>query len=570
MHQEHLESRRLLSTTNFVPPVRPAVNAQVSAVQLPGTIQAAQLAAGSTFRVGSNSLSGGPFDGWSHIGSAANFHVTSNGGTYSETLKYSTDTSGDAVQLQVDGQPVGSPVNLPNTGGWYNWQAATLPEMNLSAGAHLVSLRVTGGNPSINIQGWTFALAVAAQPPVPPPPTIPASPAPPVVGSVTGLELLDGATQKDLGPLVNGQVITESPGQTFAIRTAITGPIGSIVYSMDGGAYTHTENLAPYDVFGTAADGSSEGGTISVGGHTLTAISHASAYGQGAAGTVYTVDFKVVQAVSPAPPAPPAPLLPPPPPVAPPPPPPAAGPGVPPGMTPPPIAGNWSQTWGDEFNGTSLNPVWHTAQYWDGSTTVVGQGELEAYNAAADSVSGGALHITATPNTNYGAQYLSGLVMTGGESDNSSYPKFSFQYGYMEVRARIPSGQGLWPAIWMMPASYKDGDGEIDVMENLGQDPSTVYGTVHVHGQQQQHTFHGIDLSQGYHTYAVDWEPDHISWYIDGQLYGTTTNTSLIPAEPMYPIINLAVGGSWGGNPDATTPFPATMDIDYIHVWQKA
>jgi beta-glucanase (GH16 family) len=68
----------------------------------------------------------------------------------------------------------------------------------------------------------------------------------------------------------------------------------------------------------------------------------------------------------------------------------------------------------------------------------------------------------------------------------------------------------------------------------------------------------------------VDWEPDHISWYIDGQLYGTTTNTSLIPAEAMYPIINLAVGGAWGGNPDASTQFPATMDVDYIRVFQKA
>ena len=78
------------------------------------------------------------------------------------------------------------------------------------------------------------------------------------------------------------------------------------------------------------------------------------------------------------------------------------------------MSGAWSETWSDEFSGTSLNSVWHTAQYWDKTTTVVGQGELEAYNAAADTVSNGALHITATPNTSYGAKYLSGLVLTGG------------------------------------------------------------------------------------------------------------------------------------------------------------
>lgn len=252
--------------------------------------------------------------------------------------------------------------------------------------------------------------------------------------------------------------------------------------------------------------------------------------------------------------------------------PPPVGPVVPPadsGTTTPPIAGNWTQIWGDEFNGTTLNPVWHTAQYWDTTTTVVGQTELEAYNGKADTVSNGMLHITATKDGSYGGQYLSGLVMTGGIADDPASPKFSFKYGYLEVRAKLPAGQGLWPAIWMMPASYQDGNGELDVMENLGNDMTTAYGTVHLHGQQQ-HTYHGADLSAGFHTFGMDWEPDHITWYIDGKAYGTTTDTSLIPTVAEYPIMNLAVGGSWGGNPDSTTPFPATMDIDYIRVWQKA
>ncbi|HSU66743.1 MAG TPA: glycoside hydrolase family 16 protein, partial [Tepidisphaeraceae bacterium] len=372
--------------------------------------------------------------------------------------------------------------------------------------------------------------------------------------------------------ITSGRIITESSGQTFAIRAVTNGTIGSVLFNLDNGSYTATDNAAPFDVYGTAAGGGSTASSLSTGAHTISATPYSLTQDQGLAGTVYTVQFSVVQ--PPPPPLPPV-VPPPPPPPLPPPPPPPIGPQLPPpgpiipGSLPPNIAGNWSENWNDEFNATSLNPIWHTAQYWDKTTTVVGQGELEAYNAAADSVSNGSLHITATPNTSYGAKYLSGLVMTGGIQGDSSQPTNSFLYGYIEVRAKIPKGQGLWPAIWMMPASYHDGNGEIDVMENLGQDTTTIYGTVHK-GGSQQHTFHGVDLSLDYHTYSVDWEPDHISWYVDGQLYGTTTNLSLIPTEAMYPIMNLAVGGTWGGNPDSTTQFPATMDIDYVRIWQKS
>ncbi|HEY2585723.1 MAG TPA: carbohydrate-binding protein, partial [Tepidisphaeraceae bacterium] len=307
-------------------------------VQLPGTITCAQLGAGSTFRAGNNSMSGGSFAGWSTVGSIANYSVNSNGGTLADTLRYSTGTSGDAVQVQVDGQNVGSPVSLPSTGGWYNWRRVNLPQISLASGGHTVSLLVTGGDPSVNIQKWAFTTVSTTPTPTPPPPVVPPPavppppvppppvPLPPAVGTVTTFELLDGATQQDLGPITEGEVITEARGQTFAIRTNTSGAIGSVLYNLDSGTYTHTENAVPYDLFGTAADGSSIPGTLGAGSHTLSATPYSSANDQGTTGSVYTIDFSVVQQTPP--PTPPPPVVPPPPP-----PPPAVPPPPPPTPT---------------------------------------------------------------------------------------------------------------------------------------------------------------------------------------------------------------------------------------------
>jgi beta-glucanase (GH16 family) len=242
----------------------------------------------------------------------------------------------------------------------------------------------------------------------------------------------------------------------------------------------------------------------------------------------------------------------------------------------PPLSGHWNTVFDDEFNGTTLNPVWHSGQWWDQSTTIpAGDGELEAYDPSGVSVSGGELHLSARADSQYGAAtpYVSGMVTTGGyRYATSPQSTFSFQYGYMEVRAKVPSGQGLWPAIWMLPASYADSDGEIDVMEELGSQPTKAYFTVHhlALNLNQQFTETGVDLSAGFHTYGVDWEHGYITWYLDGVPVGTCTTPSLIPHEPMYPIMNLAVGGEWPGAPSSTTPFPASMDVDYIRIWQSA
>ena len=116
------------------------------------------------------------------------------------------------------------------------------------------------------------------------------------------------------------------------------------------------------------------------------------------------------------------------------------------------------------------------------------------------------------------------------------------------------------------------GDGEIDVMEALDGDPSTAYITIHhaAINKSQGFTKVGTDLSDGFHTYGVDWEPGYVTWYLDGESVATCTNPSLIPHQPMYLIMNLAVGGNWGGPPNGSTQFPATMDVDYVRVWQSA
>lgn len=186
----------------------------------------------------------------------------------------------------------------------------------------------------------------------------------------------------------------------------------------------------------------------------------------------------------------------------------------------------------------------------------------------------GILTITAAPSDlsllqDLGDQpYTSGMVNT--------FHSFSQTYGYFEMRAELPAGQGFWPAFWLLPA---DGSWppEIDVMEMLGHDPGTLYTTVHSLAPGQtpgNHTMsQGIsavaDMSGGYHTYGVDWQPDTLTFYFDGQeIYRTPTPAGL--DKPMYMIANLAVGGSWPGDADASTPFPAQMNIDYMRAYQAS
>jgi beta-glucanase (GH16 family) len=247
----------------------------------------------------------------------------------------------------------------------------------------------------------------------------------------------------------------------------------------------------------------------------------------------------------------------------------AVRPVVAPGDVPAPLPGEWKLLWHDEFDGAALGPAWHAAQYWDEDHTVVGGGELQAYDATGVSVRDGMLHLTARAEAKYGVDYVSGLVQTGGRRDDPRRPKFSFTFGCLEVRAKLPAGKGIWPAVWMMPASYNDRNGELDVLEVIGSEPTVANFSLHREGRKKTRTWAGPDFSRDFHTFAVDWEPDRVRWYVDGVERAAMNDKALICPEAMYPILNLAVGGDWPGPPDATTKFPATMVVDYVRVWQR-
>ncbi len=209
----------------------------------------------------------------------------------------------------------------------------------------------------------------------------------------------------------------------------------------------------------------------------------------------------------------------------------------------------------DEFNGNSVD-----LQKWN-VTYPTGSGELQQYVPDAFSIDNGILKIHASAKGRGGLPFTSGIITTKG--------KFTQEYGYFEIRAKVPKGQGLFPAFWLMPATGK-WPPELDVFEVLGQDTSKAYMTVHYlngnpYPQEIQGSYSGPDLSLEYHTYGLDWEPDHLTWYVDGvERFSTTQN---VPHEPMFLLINLAVGGDWPGPPDHKTPFPSEFDVNYVRVF---
>jgi beta-glucanase (GH16 family) len=251
-----------------------------------------------------------------------------------------------------------------------------------------------------------------------------------------------------------------------------------------------------------------------------------------------------------------------------------------------PAAGVLSLVWSDEFDGSSLNTSDWTIDIGDGCPNLCGWGnnELEYYRAENVSVTGGNLVLTARQE-NYGGRYFtSGKVHTRN--------KQSFLYGRMEMRAKIPTGGGMWPAFWMMPQDDVYGgwasSGEIDIMESAN-NTDYINGTIHYGGTWPDNTHSGGTYSQGgvnfadeFHTYAVEWEPEEIRWYVDGQLYATRYSwqwySNGAPSNPLAPfdqefyiILNAAVGGNYTG---CTTPGCITADlpqeyiIDYVRVYQ--
>jgi len=244
---------------------------------------------------------------------------------------------------------------------------------------------------------------------------------------------------------------------------------------------------------------------------------------------------------------------------------------------PPP---GWKLAWHDEFDGTALDPAkWSFATGGDGW----GNKELEYYTARPQNlfVKDGMLHIQAVKEDYKGPDgveraYTSGRILTKG--------KFAQRYGRFEARIRIPAGQGMWPAFWMMgegAASWPD-RGEIDIMENIGKEPDTVHGTIHGPGYSGSKGIStpftlpaGRKFAEDFHVYAIEWQPNAIRWYVDNELYKTVTPADL-PAgtkwvfdRPFYLLLNLAIGGGWPGSPDSATVFPQSMLVDYVRVYER-
>jgi beta-glucanase (GH16 family) len=234
-------------------------------------------------------------------------------------------------------------------------------------------------------------------------------------------------------------------------------------------------------------------------------------------------------------------------------------------------------SWADEFNGTALDLGKWTPQVGVGST-ISGNAELQYYTARPQNiqVSNGSLKIIALKENYGGNAYTSARMQTRNIAD--------WLYGRIESRIKLPVAQGMWPAFWMLPtASYYGSwprNGEIDIMELIGREPSKAYGTIHTHDNDRVKTFSDVytlptgTFADDFHVFAMEWSPNEIKFFVDNNLYATQTNTTVSPYpwvfdKPFFLLLNLAIGGPWALAPDATTTFPQTMEVDYVRVYQK-
>ena len=236
---------------------------------------------------------------------------------------------------------------------------------------------------------------------------------------------------------------------------------------------------------------------------------------------------------------------------------------------------HWALRLDEEFNGSTLDSSrWATCYWWSSDGCTNGSsGELEWYQSANVRTVNGHLELEArdepvTGDDGKGHEYTSGMVSGASPARNL----FSFKYGYVVARAWVPRGPGLWAAFWMLPATHRSLP-ELDIFETVGERPDTA--DAHVHWSSSDNEMQlgrGLarpGLTSGWHTYAVDWEPDSVTWYIDGIKRWSVTKPEAVPSEPMYLLANLAVGGDYTTHPDETTPFPSSLKIDFIRVWRR-
>lgn len=243
--------------------------------------------------------------------------------------------------------------------------------------------------------------------------------------------------------------------------------------------------------------------------------------------------------------------------------------------------------WSDEFNGPAGQLPDSSNWGYDlgNGDWGWGNGEHQYYTNSPSNIAqdgNGNLVITARRENpgNYNCwngpcQYTSARIL--------SYGRRSFLYGRIEARIRISIGQGFWPAFWMLGDNFASVGwpqcGEIDIMENVGNDPLYVHGTLHGPGYSggngvgaSHRSPNGQPFANDFHVYRVDWTPSSISWYVDGVHFSTKTPADVsgqwVFSHNFFIIMNLAVGGQWPGYPDGSSVFPQTMAIDYVRAYQ--
>jgi beta-glucanase (GH16 family) len=228
----------------------------------------------------------------------------------------------------------------------------------------------------------------------------------------------------------------------------------------------------------------------------------------------------------------------------------------------------YTLVWSDEFNGTSVD-----ATKWNFETGSLGvNDEKEYYQAANATVANGNLVITAKSESVGGFPYTSARMNTAS--------KVLATYGRIEARIKLPIGQGLWPAFWMLGQDINTGVswpgcGEIDIMEHINTD-SLIYGTMHWSNGGQAASY-GLNLASSpgqYHIYAVEWDANSIRWYVDNSLYCTGNIANNINStdafhKPFFIILNLAVAGDWPGQTVDLNKLPASMYVDYVRVYKQ-
>jgi beta-glucanase (GH16 family) len=270
----------------------------------------------------------------------------------------------------------------------------------------------------------------------------------------------------------------------------------------------------------------------------------------------------------------------------------------------------WKLVWSDEFDAPAIDPAkWdfdlgNGFFNYDSNQWISGWGnnELQYYTREPTNAftADGMLHIRAIKESLHGCGYTSAKLRSRKRDGSELFAK---RYGRFEFRAKLPTGKGIWPALWMLPQEEKYGgwaaSGEIDVLEARGQEPNKILGTIHFGGRwpanahaSKEHVFPDNGSIAEFHTYAVEWLPGEILWFVDGREYGrqtswwssgkTVKNQGAKPENenelnpwpapfdrPFYLVMNMAVGGKFLGNPDSTTPFPAEMLVDYVRVYDR-